>query len=274
MSWAAVGWLRPGLCRVRALVMLKAVREDVCISAVFPTNTNERRAVDVHDWSDLTPPHDFHYPAVKLQVKGDLAAFTRPEMTSERLSYKLLTPSAAIGLLSAVLWKPQIRWVIEQIDVLAPVRWANLRRNELAVPATRESLKRGYLDADANVQQRMTTLLRDVHYRIHAHVWVHPEARDQDAAKWRAQFHRRVARGQTFRTPFLGMREFHADIVPADDTPSIDWTEDLGVMLHSIHYDPRTAEETYDWFEARVQHGVLRVPRHGLMAQNAHSGSA
>jgi CRISPR-associated protein Cas5d len=167
-----------------------------------------------------------------------------------------------------VLWKPQIRWVVEQIEVLAPVRWTSIRRNEAAIPVTRETMKRGHLDVDRYVQQRMTTLLRDVHYRVHAHVWVHPEADEQDSAKWRAQFHRRVERGQTFRTPFLGMREFHADIVPVDQTPPIPWTEDLGIMLHSIHYDPR-GRETYEWFVAHVENGVLRVPRRGIASQEA-----
>ncbi|MFT3874264.1 MAG: type I-C CRISPR-associated protein Cas5c [Nocardioides sp.] len=226
-----------------------------------------------HDWSALAVPGPFRYPPLALQVAGDAAAFTRPEFTSERLSYPLMTPTAAIGLLSTVFWKPEIRWVIERIDVLAPVRWTNLRRNEVAVPITRDAVKQGYLDADKHVQQRMTTMLRDVRYRIHAHVWVHPEARDQDAAKWREQFRRRVDHGQTFRTPYLGMREFHADIEPVDDTAPVKWDEDLGIMLHSITYDERTGKETYDWFDARVENGVMHVPRRGLLAQhNAEVG--
>ncbi len=219
--------------------------------------------MDVHDWDRLEVPETFRYPPVVMQVKGDYAAFTRPEFSSERIGYSAPTPTAAIGLLSAVFWKPQIRWVIEQIDILAPVRWSSIRRNEAAIPITRDSMKQGYLDVNGAVQQRMTTLLRDVHYRVHAHVWVHPEATETDSAKWRAQFHRRLERGQTFRTPFLGMREFHADIVPVDDTPPIDWTEDLGIRLHSLNYNQRGGE-TYEWFDAQVDHGVLRVPRRGI----------
>jgi CRISPR-associated protein Cas5d len=221
-----------------------------------------------HAWSHLSPPEKFRYPSLVVQARGDYAAFTRPEFTSERFSYPIITPTAAIGLLSAIFWKPQIRWVIDRIDVLAPVHWMNLRRNEAGTAITADHRKAGYLNVDEVVQQRMTTMLRDVHYRIHANVWVHPEADEQDAAKWRDQFVRRVDRGQSFRTPFLGMREFHADVTPADDTPAIDWTEDLGIMLHSITYDDWTGKETYDWFDASVEHGTMRIPRLGLIAAN------
>lgn len=219
-------------------------------------------------WAGLEVPLTFRDPPLGLQASGAHACFTRPELTSERLSYSVMSPTAAIGLLSSVFWKPEFRWVIDRIEVLAPVRWTNLRRNESGSAITADAVKRGYLDVDTVVQQRMTTMLRDVHYRVHAHVWVHPDAREQDPAKWRDQFRRRVNRGQSFRTPCLGMREFHADVTPVDGTPPVDWTEDLGVMLHSITYDDRTGSETYDWFDARVEAGVLRVPRHGLMAQH------
>ena len=219
-----------------------------------------------HAWGELSPPDEFRYPPVAVQARGLYAAFTRPEFTSERFSYAVMTPTAAIGLLSAVFWKPQFRWVVDRIDVLAPVRWMNLRRNESGTAITDDHRRAGSLDVDTAVQQRMTTMLRDVHYRIHAHVWVHPDAEEQDPAKWRDQFLRRVNRGQSFRTPCLGMREFHADVTPADVTPAVDWTEDLGIMLHSVTYDDRTAKETYDWFDALVDRGTLTVPRRGLIA--------
>lgn len=247
-----------------------------------------------HSWARLSPPATFRYPPLSVQARGDYAVFTRPEFTSERLSYPIMTPTAAIGLLSAIFWKPQIRWVVDRIEVLAPVqplylgdvdstntvidgpelpvpvRWMGLRRNEAGTAITPDHRKAGYLNVDEVVQQRMTTMLRDVHYRIHANVWVHPEAEEQNPAKWRDQFARRVDRGQSFRTPFLGMREFHADVSPTDNTPAVDWTEDLGIMLHSVTYDDRTAKETYDWFEASVDRGTMRVPRMGLIAaQNA-----
>lgn len=207
-----------------------------------------------------------------VEASGEWACFTRPELVSERVSYPIMTPSAAVGLLSSVFWKPQFRWVVERIEVLAPVKWATFRRNESGTAITRDHVTKGYLDVDDTVQQRMTTMLRDVHYRIHANVWVHPEAREQDPAKYRDQFTRRVQRGQSFRTPFLGMREFHADVMEASDTPAIAWTEDLGVMHHSITYNEQTHAETYDWFDAKVVDGVMDIPRIGLMA--AHNQKA
>jgi len=222
-----------------------------------------------HVWMGMSPPETFRDEPVTVQVRGPYAAFTRPVFTSERLSYSVMTPTAAIGLLSAIFWKPQIRWVVERIDVLAEVEWTSIRRNESGTAITPSHRAQGYLDVDTAVQQRMTTMLRDVHYRIHAQVWVHPEAEEQNAAKWRDQFRRRVDRGQTFRTPFLGMRELHADVTATDATPTIDWTEDLGIMTHSITYDERTGKEAYDWFDARVVEGSMRIPRLGLMARHA-----
>jgi CRISPR-associated protein Cas5d len=225
-----------------------------------------------HSWDGLPTPPPFRYRPVLVEASGDYACFTRPELVSERVSYPIMTPPAAIGLLSSVYWKPQFRWVVERIEVLAPVKWATFRRNESETAITRAHVSAGYLDVDENVQQRMTTMLRDVHYRIHANVWVHPEAREQDPAKYRDQFTRRVQRGQSFRTPFLGMREFHADVTEAGDTPPIAWDEDLGIMHHSITYDERTGGETYDWFEAKVVGGVMEIPRTWLMA--AHNEKA
>lgn len=221
-----------------------------------------------HPWTGMSPPQAFRDPPLQVQARGPFAAFTRPEFTSERLSYPIMTPTAAIGLLTSIFWKPQIRYVIEQIDVLAPVQWAAIRRNESGTAITPTHRTKGYLDIDTAVQQRMTTMLRDVHYRIHAHIWVHPEADEQDPAKWRDQLRRRIDRGRSFRMPFLGMRELHADVIPCDRTPAIDWEEDLGIMTHSIAYDDRTGKESYDWFEARVVRGSMCVPRLGLMAEH------
>lgn len=217
-----------------------------------------------HDWISLEVPSAFDDRPLALQVDGEAAVFTRPEFSSERVSYPVITPTAAAGLFRSVFWKPQIAWVIDRIEVLAPVKWATLRRNESETAITREMVNRGHLDVNTVTQQRMTTLLKDVSYRIHAHVWVHPEADEQNPAKWRDQFRRRLHRGQTFRTPHLGMREFHADVYEPDGTPPIDWTEDLGIMLHSIETDWRTGKETYTWFAASVEGGVLTVPRQGI----------
>ena len=219
-----------------------------------------------HDWTGVTIPEFTQQPVV-MQVRGEWACFTRPEFNSERVSYPIMTPSAAVGLLSSVFWKPQFRWVIEAIDVLSPLKWITMRRNEVANPIGLQpksnTMRRGYLDASQEIQQRMTLMLRDVHYRIFAHIWVHPRAEEQNPAKWRDQARRRIDRGQVFRTPFLGMREFHADVGPSDSSPAVDWTEDLGLMLHSIHVDSKGVE-TYDWFDARVIQGRMPVPCRGF----------
>ncbi|MDR0285805.1 MAG: type I-C CRISPR-associated protein Cas5c [Propionibacteriaceae bacterium] len=213
-----------------------------------------------HEWSRVPLP-EFHENPVVVQASGPWACFTQPQFNSERVSYPIMTPSAAQGLLSAVFWKPQFKWVIEAIEVLAPVKWATLRRNESGLPITADALKRGYLDVNTVVQQRMTLMLRDVHYRVYAHVWVHPEAEEQSPAKWRDQFRRRIARGQTFSTPFFGMREFHADIQPADHRPPIPWSEDLGIML--LRIDQSGPTESSHWFDAQVINGRMDVPRRG-----------
>lgn len=222
-----------------------------------------------HSWAGQRVPTGLRYPTLKVETAGDLACFTRPEFASERVSYPIITPTAAIGLLSAVFWKPQFRWVVQRIEVLKPVKWITFRRNESGSAITRDHLAKGYLDVDDTVQQRMTTMLRDVHYRIHANIWVHPEAEEQDPAKWRDQFVRRVKRGQSFRPPFLGMRELHADVFEAGDVKPIRWDKDLGIMLHSIAYDEKTGAETYDWFEAQVRDGAMGIPRRGLMAEHS-----
>lgn len=218
-----------------------------------------------HDWAGIPIPNKFDDPPISLEVRGELACFTRPEFQAERVSYPLMTPSAAVGLVTAVFWKPEIRYVVDSIDVLQRGGWLSMRRNEAAIPITRDALRRGWLSMDDSVQQRMTTMLRDVAYRIHVNVWVHPGAREQHPAKWRDQLRRRIQRGQSFRTPFLGMREFHADVSPpTDQTPDRSWSEDLGPMVHSIQYDDRTGKESYSFFQAAISLGTMSVPRIGF----------
>lgn len=218
-----------------------------------------------HDWSSVEPPDVFDDPPIVFEARGDLACFTRPEFQGERVSYPLMTPSAAVGLTTAIFWKPEVRYVVEAIDVLQRGGWLAMRRNEAGVPITRDAINRGGLAMDDVVQQRMTTMLRDVAYRIHVNIWVHPGAREQSPAKWRDQLRRRIQRGQSFRTPFLGMREFHADVTDrTDESPDHTWTEDLGPMVHSIQYDDRTGKESYSFFRASINRGTMRVPRAGF----------
>jgi CRISPR-associated protein Cas5d len=204
------------------------------------------------------------YPPLAVKVWGDFACFTRPEMKVERVSYPVMTPSAARGVLEAIFWKPEFTWQVEQIRVLKEVRWFSIRRNEVNSLASERSARGwerdggGYF-ADQDRAQRHTLALRDVAYVIEAQV-VPRSGRDEDEVKFRDQFRRRVADGRCFSQPYLGCREFAAFFAPptADDQP-IDRTEDLGLMLLDLDYR-EDGTGTPRFFQARLDGGVLRVP--------------
>lgn len=199
-------------------------------------------------------------PPVVVQVWGPGALFTRPEAKVERLTYPLMTPSAAVGVLESIFWKPEFRWDIAAIEVLRPVRFGAVRRNETKAVMSREAALAGQvLDTADQRTQRATTYLLDVAYRIHAHVALHPHATDP-SAKYRDQFRRRVARGACFSTPYLGTREFGAFFGPPDGQTPVTFTEDLGVMLHSITFGEQGRNPVSHWFRAKVQAGVMLVP--------------
>ncbi len=208
-----------------------------------------------------------------LEVTGDFACFTRPEMKVERVSYDVITPSAARAVFEAILWKPAITWRVERIDVLAPVRWVNIRRNEVgAVVSTRnaEQAMRGGrgqlgLNVEDERQQRAGLFLRDVRYRLHARFELTDRASDGDSpAKFAEMFRRRARVGQCVNQPYLGCREFAAhfrliDDIDAEPPPLAEFDRDLGWMLYDFDY--RTAANPQPrFFNARIQHGVLTVP--------------
>lgn len=207
---------------------------------------------------------------VRLRVWGPWACFTRPEMKAERVSYDVITPSAARGVLEAVYWKPQIRWIVNRLHVLRPIRFASIRRNEVGtkIPAgTVESAMktgRGHLGLiiEDERQQRASVLLRDVEYVIDAEFVVldptdsdgRPLSPTQAAAKHLDQFNRRAKAGQCFQRPYLGCREFACDFewidpgsevraatAPPQEPPFYSTesaTRDLGFMLHDIEFAP------------------------------------
>nr|WP_241251158.1 type I-C CRISPR-associated protein Cas5c [Candidatus Protofrankia californiensis] len=199
---------------------------------------------------------------MSVQVWGDGALFTRPEFRVERMSYPVMTPTAAIGILESIFWKPEFEWVPAVIEVLRPIRQFSLRRNETHdLPSFADAVSRGRrINTVANREQRAAVCLRDVAYRIHAHIELRPHATKGTAA-YRDQFRRRVDRGACFQQPYLGTREFPASFAHVDDAPPITLTEDLGMMLHRIIPGP-PMDSTY--FRARLQGGVLRIPRHGI----------
>lgn len=226
---------------------------------------------------------------IALHVWGEYACFTRPELKSERMSYEVMTPSAARGILSAVYWKPQFRWVVDRIRVLAPIRFAQVRRNELsnkiAAPASAvmKGKKADFLGMfiEENRQQRSATILRDVDYVIEAHVEVPGGEADVNAvAKHLGVFKRRASKGQCFHQPCMGTREFPAMFELADGAhpappcrlPAEQLNRCLGLMLHDMVYkaDPegkiicahtgqRQSAEAH-FFMAELRGGVLSVP--------------
>jgi CRISPR-associated protein Cas5d len=206
------------------------------------------------------------YAWLEVKAWGEYACFTRPEMKAERVSYSVMTPSAARGLLEAIFWKPEISWQIREIWILNPIRHFSILRNEVnnkATPATARGWAKtggGYF-AEEDRAQRHTLGLRDVAYLIKADVVLAPHAAE-DVAKYRDQFRRRVQRGQCYHQPYLGCREFAASFGPPDGTEQpVDLTDILGRMLFDLDYAPdKTGRGSPHFFEARLENGILRVP--------------
>ena len=202
-------------------------------------------------------------PPVVVQVWGEGALFTRPELKVERVSYPVMTPSAAVGVLEAIYWKPEFSWQVVAIEVLNPIRQFTLRRNETTDLASLGDAVSGRrrIDTAANRVQRQAVCLRDVAYRVHAHVVVKKRA-DKPEAAYRDQFRRRVSRGSCFSQPYLGTREFSAFFGDPDDRAAVPVSEDLGIMLHSV--DHSSTPPSFTWFTARLDSGVLHVPVQGI----------
>ncbi|HEY1601363.1 MAG TPA: type I-C CRISPR-associated protein Cas5c [Pirellulales bacterium] len=203
-----------------------------------------------------------------VRIRGPLACFTRPEYKVERMSYPCITPSAARGALEAVLWKPAIQWQVDRIAILAPIEYTAFRRNEVnsrAVAPTAAVLAGGGAHtpyfADEDRAQRNTVALRNVDYRVDAHFTMTDRAGPEDnPSKFVEMFRRRIESGQHWQQPYLGCREFVADVLPIDaDTPApLDLSLDLGVMLWDIVYKKQGNRAVF--FAARMERGVIEVP--------------
>lgn len=207
-----------------------------------------------------------------LEVSGPFACFTRPEMKVERVSYDVMTPSAARAVFEAILWKPAIRWHVRRIEVLRPIRWINLRRNEVGSKVSARNVETAmktstgelglYIEDDR--QQRAGLFLRDVAYRLHADLEFFCE-RDPEASalKYQEMFERRAAKGQCVNQPYLGCREFAAAFRlvrnPASEPAPIPETRDLGYMLYDMAFS-NPADPAPRFFRARLENGVVDVP--------------
>jgi len=220
-----------------------------------------------------------------LEVKGPYACFTRPEMKVERVSYDVITPSAARAIFDAILWKPAIFWRVKKIEILAPIRWISVRRNEVGKVVSPRSAE---IFIEENRQQRAGLFLRDVKYRLHAEFdFIPPEKRkkvtnplpdwlvdpieveelrrpDETPAKYAAMFERRAKKGQCFNQPYLGCREFSCDfrLVEPEIEPAqpIGETRSLGWMLYDMDFtDPTDPKPQF--FCAQLHDGIIDLTK-------------
>lgn len=219
-----------------------------------------------------------------LEVSGPYACFTRPEMKVERMSYEVITPSAARAVFDAVLWKPAIRWNIRKIEVLNPIRWFSIRRNEVGSVA---SVRSAGIFIEEDRQQRAAMVLRDAKYRLYADFdYIEPAKRvkpvkplpadfsdaeeqvlvrnDETPAKYAAMFERRAKKGQCFNQPYLGCREFAADVSlvnPAiEPSAPIQENRNLGLMLFDMDFEGNPQNPKPMFFNAVMTNGVIVVP--------------
>ena len=208
---------------------------------------------------------------VRVDVRGDFALFTRPEMKSERVSYDLITPSAARVVLEAVFWHPGLKWIIDEIRVLNPIKFTTVRRNEVGVKAKArvmwQAMANGerppYIATSREIMQRASLLLTDVHYIITAHFEMTPQAAVSDnPGKFSEMFRRRLAKGQNYHQPYLGCREFPAQLRPCADDVALKVPEelrgekDLGFMLYDMDYSDAMHIRP-QFFRAVLRDGVL-----------------
>lgn len=211
---------------------------------------------------------------IQVEVWGDYACFTRPEMKTERVSYDVMTPSAARGLLESIYWHPGLRWVIECIHVCSPIRFTNIRRNEvkdvISARAVKSVMEKGkgidelYLATTESIQQRAAMVLKDVHYVIDAHFDMTDKAAPGDnPGKFQDIIKRRLERGQCYSMPYFGTREFAAHFARCTELPpcpeELLSERDLGWMLWDMDYtDPQDIKPKF--FRAKLVDGAMDVP--------------
>lgn len=208
-------------------------------------------------------------PSLKMRVSGMFACFSRPEFKAERMSYQVPTPTAVRGIYSAVIWKPAIAWHVTTIHVCRPIRFISFRRNEVNSKAAivKAAVVNGggappIYCADEDRAQRNTMALYDVEYVFEAFFSMTDAAGEGDnVTKFVDMFKRRLAKGQCFTQPYLGCREFAAEVRPFGDNESISTIgedRELGMMLGDILFEGATNRARF--FEARLENGTLHVP--------------
>lgn len=210
--------------------------------------------------------------SIRLEVRGDYACFTRPEMKTERVSYDVMTPSAARGILEALFWHPGLMWKIDRIYVCSPIRFTNIRRNEVKstclASKAKTVMERGsgelFITTSQDIQQRAAMVLRDVHYVIEAHFDMTANAAPSDnPGKFQDIIKRRIKRGQCYHTPYFGCREFPVQFSMCEEIPEcpteLKGKRDLGYMLWDMDYSDRSCIRPL-FFRAELNNGILTVP--------------
>ena len=222
---------------------------------------------------------DYYDKEFCLEVWGPMACFTRPELKVERVSYDVITPSAARAVFEAIFWKPAIHWQVTKIEVLNPIKWTTIRRNEVGAVASKNPIF-----IEDKRQQKNSLLLQDVRYRIWAKLefipqWKRKETRnarndeeevdllrkDENPGKYNAMFERRASKGQCFNQPYLGTREFSASfrlVNPEQEelTSPIAENRDLGIMLYDMDFQGNSEKPEAMFYRARMEQGVIIVP--------------
>ncbi len=205
---------------------------------------------------------------VRLRIWGDYACFTRPEMKVERVSYDVITPSSARGVLEAIYWKPEIKWVIDKIHVIKPIKFTNIRRNELSskisIRNVNSAMKNGFMESlfiEDERQQRAAMVLKNVEYVIEAHFDI--ISGDENEGKHLDQFNRRTKKGQCYHQPVLGCREFSAnfELVENDIPEAIDETRDLSWMLYDMDFASNMTEPPAQFFYVKMENGIIDVQK-------------
>ena len=205
--------------------------------------------------------------SVKVEVWGDYACFSRPELKIERFSYECITPSSARGILEAVYWHPGMKWIVDKIYILSPIQFTNIRRNEVKSKISARNVRTAmsgkdvdlFINTQDDIQQRAATVLKNVHYVIEAHFELTENASESDnAGKFQDIMRRRLEKGQCYHQPYFGCREFPAKFRKweFDAVPTVDINRDMGFMLYDMDYSDKSDIKPM-FFRAIANNGIL-----------------
>jgi len=217
-----------------------------------------------------------HKEIVRIKVQGEYACFTRPDLKVERMTYPCMTPSAARGILDCILWKPEFQWYVRKILVLNPVRFISVKRNEINAKQGRNPIIVDEVGSDGKPKyrtQRNSVVLKDVAYIIEASIHQDPVSEKNPPIKYVEMFRRRVRKGQCWRRPYLGTREFSAEFMEPDGIEKpIDETVPVGSMLFDIFYDEKGRPQPLFFYDVTINKGILNceVPENEKMMQSSH----